>query len=166
MKITSGKKAILIGFFYAVLIFVIYIGFTYMINYLTGGKPFVTKGETFEFINGISFGLVKITGIVLSAIIPMLLLRYRSVDAFMLCIFIAIICYIILFVVMVFGILSSLPVELILDCPLNTFDAMIYGLVIFPIGSIIGMIGTGIINSFINRKKIVTSILTTNSKNR
>lgn len=151
MNITSYKKAIISGFLLGTCIFVAYTLFTCILYYLLDGKFFVGKGGTEPAINGISFNVVQIIAVVISAIIPILLIRYKNVNYYMLSIFIAIVLYIIYFIAY-FVCLSSMPLEMALKFPMNSFDALVYGVFTFPLGATIGLLANGGINFWLNRK--------------
>ena len=147
MRINSAKKAVFAGFLYAIMLFGLYIIFTYSIACLTEGAHFVTQGDNLMVVNGVSFVFVQIAGVILSALLPIFFLRYDSTENCSICIFIAAICYIIMFFLLLF-----LPWKVIKDSPLNSFDAVIYGIFIFPLGSVIGLLAAGIVNWFIRKK--------------
>ena len=156
MKINSGKKALLCGVIYGILTFIIYVAFTCFLYYFFDGENFVYKGETRETLNGISFISVEIIGGIISSLIPIFLMRYNSSDYYISSVFIGALLYAFLFVMVFFVGLSSMPLSLVQECPLNSFDALIYGVFVFPFGAIVGMLITPIINYIINRKHTKT----------
>ena len=149
MKIDSIKKSVIFGFIYAILTFAAYLLYTYIINLILGGESFVYKQETIDAINGLSFDTTQIIGAVLSALIPILLLKYTSSIYYIICIFIAAFIYIFLF----FGMLEILALfETFRQSPFNTFDSLFYGIFDFPIGATIGILINAVINSLVNKK--------------
>ncbi len=154
MKINSFKKAILCGLVYGLLTFLVYVLYTHIIHWILGGEYFVDKSETREVINGLSFLTTLMIGTILSALIPIFLLRYRSITHYIVCFFIAIVTYVGLFLGMYIAPgLNKFFFELIKTSPMNSFDALIYGAFYFPLGSIIGIVLNGGINFWMNRKR-------------
>lgn len=149
MKINSTKKSLLRGVAYGVLTFAVYIAFTCLLYYYLNGENFINKDKTVEMINGVSFIGVEIAGVVISSLIPIFLIRYKSVDYYITSVFVAILIYSFLFITY-FVLKSAMPLSLVQNSPLNSFDAIYYGIVIFPFGALIGLLITPIINFVIN----------------
>lgn len=152
MKVNSNKKAVVAGVILGTCVFFAYALFTCFLYYLLNGENFVYKGETRDIINGISFNVVKNVAVVISAVTPILLIRYKKIAHYGLSIFIAMILYIVYFVVY-FVCLSSMPIEMALKFPMNSFDALIYGIFNFPLGAIIGILLNCGINFLHNKKQ-------------
>ena len=150
MRITSKKKAIGVGFVYGTVVFLVYFLFCCAVLYLLDGEFFSGKGGIRDVVNGISRVAVETIGTIIAVCIPVFLMRYKSIDLYMISIFVAVLLYVVCFVGNII-ILGSIPVELALKSPLNSFDALWYGMVIFPLGSIIGMVVNTVINFLINR---------------
>ena len=152
MKIDSNKKAILAGALLGTCVFFAYVIFTCLLYYFMGGENFVYKGETRDIVNGISFNLVKIMSFVISAVIPILLIRYKKICYYELSVFIAVVLYALYFIAY-FVCLSSMPIEMALKFPMNSFDAIIFGIFNFPLGAIIGILLNIGVNFLINKKQ-------------
>lgn len=152
MEITSTKKAVGVGLIYGTVVFFVYFLFCCAVLYLLDGEFFSGKGGTRDVVNGISLVAVETAGIIISMSIPVFLLRYKSIDLYMISIFVAVLLYVICFMGNII-ILGSIPVELAKKNPLNSFDALLFGMVIFPLGSIIGMVVNTVVNFLINRKE-------------
>ena len=152
LKIDSNKKAVIAGVLLGTCVFFAYAIFTCLLYYLLGGENFVYKGETRDVVNGISFNIVQIMAVVISAVIPILLIRYKKMEHYELCVFIAIVLYALYFIVY-FICLSAMPVEMALGFPMNSFDALIFGIFNFPLGAIIGIMLNIGVNFLINKKQ-------------
>ena len=141
IKIDSAKKAILSGLIYGIVTSVIYVLYTSIINWILSGENFVYKDETREVINGLSFVTTQIIATILSALIPIILLRCKNTNYYMASVFVAVIMYIImLFVIWIAPGFSTFWFEVIKESPMNSFDALQYGIVNFPLGAIIGIL--------------------------
>ena len=153
IKINSAKKAILSGLIYGIVTFVIYVLYTSIINWILGGENFVYKQETREVINGLSFVATQIFATILSALIPIILLRYKNTNYYIASIFVAVIIYIIMLsVIFIAPGVSEFWFEVITESPMNSFDAIVYGVVNFPLGALIGLLVNLGVNSLINKK--------------
>lgn len=152
MKINTGKKAIICGLIYGILTFAIYVAFTCVVFYLTDGERFIHKDETRQALNGISFTAVKLIGGIIAFLIPILLIRYNVSDYYFFAVCIGILLYIFLFVATFFIIMPFIPAPIVGKIPLNSFDALLYGVIIFPFGSALGMMVTPAINDLLNKK--------------
>jgi len=151
LKIDSNKKAVISGVLLGTCVFCAYALFTCLLYYLLGGENFVYKGETRDVVNGISFNVVQIMAVVISAVIPILLIRYKKIYYYELSVFIGIALYALYFIAY-FVCLSSMPIEMALRFPMNSFDAIIFGIFNFPFGAIIGIIINVGVNFLRNRK--------------
>ena len=151
MKINTVKQSLLGGVIYGAVTFVIYCIFTCLLYYYLKGEFFISKGGTKEFINGIPFVGINIMGAVISSLIPVFLIRYTSIFRYIICIFVAALLYAFL-LVMLYVLVFSMPLTWALKHPMNSFDALYWGILIFPVGAFGGMIITIIINSIFNRK--------------
>lgn len=153
MRINSGRKAIIGGIVYGLVAFTMFVLFTAILHWRLGGEHFIYKMETREVVNGISFTLTQIIAVIISAMIPIFLLRCSSAGYFIISIFVAILLYIILFAgIFVTPGMSNYMLELIKKSPVNSFDALVYGGFNFPVGAVVGLIITAIINYIIYRK--------------
>ena len=146
MKINSKKKAVITGLVSGTCTFVAFALFTCFLYFLLDGEFFVSKGATRDSINGISFNVVKIAAVVVSSVIPMLLIQFKNISYYILCLVIATVLYIVYFVAYLFCVFS-LPIEWALNFPMNSFDALFYGGFYFPLGAIIGALFNLLINS-------------------
>jgi len=152
LKINSTKKAFLAGIVFGTLVFLVYVLFTCFICYLLNGENFVYKDKTRDVINGISFNAVMNIAVVISAAIPVLLIRYKNITHYIFSVFIAAVLYIVYFCGYLVC-LPLIPMELVVKFPLNSFDAFIYGIFNFPLGAVIGILLNCLINFLINRKQ-------------
>ena len=149
MKINSMKKAIIAGIVYGTCMFVAYVLFTCFMYYLLDGNTFVSKDGVEATVNGIPYAVVQIIAIIISAILPIYLMKCKSTDYYITGVSVAATLYTLCFVGCLVSI-SLLPYELIAECPLNSFDAVIaYGLLSFPFGAVLGVL----MNFFINKKR-------------
>lgn len=150
LKIDSSKKAIVAGVILGFCVFFAYALFTCLLHYLFNGEHFIDKGATKESINGISFSVVQSIAVVISAVIPILLIRYKKVDYYVLSIFIAVALYILFFVIYIVYV-GAMPIEKALKFPMNSFDALYYGIFNFPLGAVIGILVNAVVNFFVNK---------------
>ncbi len=131
--------------------FTVYITFVFLISYLTGGKTFIKYDIIVEKIGVISFNSVTIIGFVLSAVVPMITLRYQRIRYIFLYILSGIMLFVFLYC-LVWGVLFLIYhiFDDIFYCPLNTFDAIYYAMLTFR-GAGIGTLLALIINLIKNR---------------
>lgn len=154
MKINSIKKSVIVGLIYGIVVFALYVLYTSVIDLILGGENFIYKDETRDIINGLSFVTTQIIATILSALAPIILLRYKNISYYIASIFVAVIIYI----AMLLGIFiapgfSEICFEIIKKSPMNSFDAIVYGIFNFPLGSIIGIIINVGVNFLLNRKQ-------------
>lgn len=153
MKINSGKKAVVVGLVCGTCIFVAYVLFTCFMHYLLGGEHFVHKDETRTVINGVSFNAVRAVAVAISAVIPILLIRYKDIGNYGISIFVMAGVYV-FYLVGGFALMSSMPLEAVLSCPMNSLDAiLVYGISSFPLGAFMGILVNAGINFLINKRK-------------
>lgn len=148
MKINTWKKAIIGGLLYGIGVFAVFVIYVFAFSHLLGGEGFIYKDETREVVNGISFTIVRTIAIVISAIIPIILFRYNDVDLYIICTFIAALMYAGCILFMFF----CLRFEIVRTSPLNSFDALFFGVIYFPSGSMCGIFVNGAVNYFINKR--------------
>ena len=79
MKINSIKKTVLSGLIYGIVTFALYVLYTSVINLILGGENFIYKDQTRDIINGLSFVATQIIATILSALVPIILLRYKNI---------------------------------------------------------------------------------------
>ncbi len=152
MKTVSWKAALKNGVVTGVISFAAFAIFTCFLNY------FILDGITFyesanAAINGISFTTVNIIYVVLSAIVPVIFLRYEKIKFLLLNSGIAFV---------VFEVLALLLTVLIMYGIVNifglyvqyTFEILSYALVMVPVGSVLGTVIAIIINAILNEKKL------------
>jgi len=156
MKITTDKRAALMGLISAITTTLVCIIFTYVIYNLIGGRNFNGKDELTEVINGISFVTVQNVGIIISAIISAAILRYNHTKFLPIYLTISVITYIALFYAVGFGTGAIILHVAIIDnsflAPLNGFDYLQYALIPFPLGAAIGTIASICVNEIRNYK--------------
>ena len=152
MKINSIKKTVLSGLIYGIVTFALYVLYTSVINLILGGENFIYKDQTRDIINGLSFVATQIIATILSALVPIILLRYKNTTYYIASIFVSVIIYIALLsgVFLAPG-FSEICFEII--TAMNSFDAIVYGIFNFPLGSIIGIIINVGVNFLLNRKQ-------------
>ncbi|MBE7042105.1 MAG: hypothetical protein E7399_01230 [Ruminococcaceae bacterium] len=154
MKVNSWKKALLFGFLRGALLILTWIGFTFVINCLTGGEYFVDKLYTKDEINGISFEVVLNMAIVVSALVSSLSLWYTSQKYLAVSIPVCFVSFIGLFYLL--GIIPGSLGEMLQKAyvALGTlhFDAIFYA-IRFLLGIVIGTVISIIINDWINKKR-------------
>lgn len=152
MKINSWKQALKSGILSGIILFVIYVAFVFLVSYLIGGESFIKYDIIVENIGIISFDMVTIFGFVLFAIVPMIVLRYQKIKYVFLYILSGDMLFILLYSIM-WGILLLVYYisNDIFYCPINTFDAIYYAILLFR-GSGIGVLLALIINLIKNKK--------------
>lgn len=155
MRIDSWKKSVNYGLLYAVITFGVFTVFTCFVHYiLLQGEEFIGKDETVYYIRGISFYTVNAVGVVLSMMVPILFLRYKSIKYLPLNLLVSSIFYCLLYIVFLcFGEIISFG----LLYPLENFDTIIYAIIAFPIGSFIGSIIAIVINA-VNKKLMINTV--------
>ena len=157
IKINSTKKIILAGLIYGIVVFVVYILYTSTINWVLGGENFIYKDGTRAVINGLSFVTTQIGATVLSALIPIILLRYQNTDYYEASALIATVIYIaMLWGMFIAPAVSEFWFEVISNSAMNSFDAIVYGVVNFPLGALIGLLVNLGVNSLVNKKSFDT----------
>ena len=141
LHIYSDKSACISALVQAFLSVLLCILFTYIVLRLTGFEEFIGKDGKEEIINGIRYDVVLCIGAVVSAFVPILLLRYNEIKYLFLFLLSSVMFYvIILFLVVLFLIGGS-------------FDFINYATTSFPVGAGMGTVIAIIINTIENRKE-------------
>ncbi len=154
MKINSFRKSVLSGLIYGMLTFAVYVLYTSILNGILAGENFIYKDETRDIVNGLSFVTTQIIATILSALIPILLLRYKTISYYIASVFIAVSIYIIMLLGMFIAPgFSNFFFEIIKGSPMNSFDAIVYGIFNFPLGATIGILINVGINFILNKKQ-------------
>lgn len=141
IKVDSWKNANKSAIIQAILSVLFCIIYTYVIMIFTGGENFVGKQPTQEIVNGIRHDVVLVICGILSALIPILLLKCEKAKFLILYLPMSIIYY---FVVML------LCVLFVID---SNFDLITYALTSVPIGSFTGTLISILINLFRRNNK-------------
>ena len=153
IKINSIKKSILTGLLYGIVTFAVYVLYTHIINWMLGGEYFIYKDETRAIVNGISLVSTQIIATILSALIPIVLLRYKNASYYTASVFIAGVVYIVLLAaIFIAPGISRFWYEIIAESPMNSFDALFYGIFYIPLGAVIGVLINSGINFLANKK--------------
>ncbi len=152
MKIDSGKKAVIGGIIYAAVTFFTFLLFTIVLYYLLDREFFVYYDESREIVNGIHFLLVKVIAMILSAIIPVVMLKCNKFDYYGIVLCVAPVIYGIMFIaVSRFSIfmLAEANVDLTI---INSFDSLIFGLWCFPFGAVVGISVKAMVHMFMKKE--------------
>ena len=161
MRIKNWRNAVLSGIISAAATILACIIFTYVLDILLRGKNFAGKEFT-SVINGISFIAVQITGGIISALIPLLILRYSSSKFLFAYLPVSVSIYLALCLAIQFGLSQWILYELhantkgsiFYNSPLNSFDYLCYCVFTFPIGATVGTMLSIVINEIRNRKSL------------
>ena len=136
------KKTLLNGLLFGSLSSILCVVFICVVDLVLDGQHYITQDPTISVIDGIPFWSINLIGIVVSIIITFLVLKnksYKYIENIGMSFAIGAVIYAI-FVVLHFIIMSAIPSDIVLEYPLNSFDAIYYEIVIFPIGMLIGAI--------------------------
>ena len=151
MKISSWKKSTTVALLNALITFAVLTVFVCFIYYVfLNGEEFIGKDKTVYIINGISFYSLILIGVILSAFVPIIFLKFEAAKYLITYCICSSIIYVILYIfflscgeIISFGFLY----------PLENFDTMIYAVFSFPLGSAIGTV-ISIAIHFIKKKCI------------
>ena len=141
LNIHSYKTACISALVQSFLSVLLCILFTYIVLRLTGFEEFIGKDGKEKIINGIRYDVVLCIGAVVSAFVPILLLRYNEIK------------YLFLFLlssVMFYVIILFLVVSFLIG---GSFDFINYATSSFPIGAGFGTVIAIIINATRKRKE-------------
>ena len=127
-------KNLIYGVAYGLTVFMTYILFTLIIYLLTGGEHFISKSETVDILNGTSRIAVNISALITAVVPASIFTTIYKKDNFIPTVFFAVLSYIILMII------SATVWEMQAFNFLNSFDSLYYGLFIFPLGSLIGIV--------------------------
>lgn len=141
-RIISWKKALISALIQALLAVIICILYSNIIAALTGGQEFIGKASEYKEINGIQHDVVLVLCGILSATIPVLLLRYKQVKYLVLYIFSTFLFYIVFF---------AFVISCIDDVVYNIFDYIYNAITAVPIGLLIGIAIAVIFNKIKNK---------------
>ncbi|MBQ1947240.1 MAG: hypothetical protein II359_01340, partial [Clostridia bacterium] len=136
---------------------IIHIIFSCVVCALSEGEGFITYWKTHEVINGISFNTVKIVGICLASLVPILLCSGKDFKGYLKYIissslvFVAVCVFEWLSVFIVFYISETANVDIIF--PLNTYDSLFFAFIYFPMGAFLGTLISIIANAVLNISK-------------
>ena len=138
MKIVSWKNSITVGLLNALITFTMLTVFVCFTHYvLLNGEEFIGKDKTVYIINGISFYSLIVIGVILSAFVPIIFLKFKSAKYLITYCICSSIIYVILYIIFVlFGEIISLGFLY----PMENFDTIIYAAFIFPLGSAMGTV--------------------------
>ena len=138
-------KFLICGTAYGLTVFITYILFTLIIYLLTGGKHFILKSETVDMLNGISRTAVNISALITAVVPASIFTTIYKKDNFIPTVFFAVLSYIILMII------STTLWQMQAFNFLNSFDSLYYGLFIFPLGSLIGIVINCAVRSVIKK---------------
>ena len=138
MKIVSWKNSITVGLLNALITFTMLTVFVCFTHYvLLNGEEFIGKDKTVYIINGISFYSLSVIGVILSAFVPIIFLKFKSAKYLITYCICSSIIYVILYIIFVlFGEIISFGFLY----PMENFDTIIYAAFIFPLGSAMGTV--------------------------
>ena len=139
---------------------IIHIIFSCVVCALSEGEGFITYWETHEVINGISFNTIKIVGVCLASLVPILLCRGKDFKGYLKYIissslvFVAVCVFEWISIFIVFYISQIANVDIIF--PLNTYDSLFFAFMYFPIGGFLGTLISIIANAILSilKKKV------------
>ena len=137
LEIVSWKKALISALLQALLAVIICIIYSNIIAFLTGGQEFVGKVDQHKEINGIRQDVVLVICGVLSATIPILLLRYKRIK------------HLLLYVLATFLFYVSFVAFVVLcidDVVYNIFDYILNAITAVPIGLLVGIAVVAVFN--------------------
>ncbi|MCI5893453.1 MAG: hypothetical protein MRZ66_08675 [Clostridiales bacterium] len=151
MKISSWKKSTTVALLNALITFAVLTVFVCFIYYVfLNGEEFIGKDKTVYIINGISFYSLILIGVILSAFVPIIFLKFEAAKYLITYCICSSIIYVILYIFFLsFGEIISFGFLY----PLENFDTMIYAVFSFPLGSAIGTV-ISIAIHFIKKKCI------------
>lgn len=151
IRINSWKQSVKSGLLNGIITSVLLTIFVCFVHYvLLGQEEFIGKAETLDHIGIFSFKVIQIVGALLSACVPIFLLRYSKFKFLYLYAFLSSALYVLLYIFLLFfGEIISFGFLY----PMENFDTIVYACVSFPIGSVIGTIISIIINSMNNKKQ-------------
>ena len=151
MKMISWKKSITVGLLNALITFAMLTVFVCFIYYVfLNGEEFIGKDKTVYVINGISFYSLIVIGIILSAFVPIIFLKFESAKYLITYCICSSMMYAILYIIFLsFGEMISFGFLY----PLENFDTIVYAVFSFPLGSAIGTV-ISIAIHFIKKKRI------------
>ena len=123
------------------------IAFAYIMSALTGGIPVTTTNMTpdIQTVDSFFVPIILIIGGVISALISFFILRYSFTKFLISYLPISITIYAALFFVV-----QSIDIN---KTPLNSWDYLLYYIILFPVGAAVGTITSIIINQVRNHRK-------------
>ena len=147
MKISNWWRALLMGVISAFATTLVCIVFTYVVHTLTNGVPVfpVSLYPDMQTVDSFYIPVVLIIGSVLSALVSLSLLRYTSVKFLFVYTPISIVLY-----VSSYFVIQSID---IINTPLNSWDYLLYYIMLFPLGAVVGTIISIITNQVRNYRK-------------
>ena len=142
IEIVSWKKALISALLQALIAVIMCIIYSNIIAFLTGGQEFIGKADQYKEINGIRQDVVLVICGVLSAAIPILLLRYKRIKHLLLYALATFLFYVtfIAFVVICID-----------DVIYNIFDYILNALTAVPIGLLVGIAIVVVFNKIKNK---------------
>ena len=141
LRISSYKTASISALVQAFLSVLLCILFTYVVLRLTGFEEFIGKDGKEEIINGIRYDAVLCIGAVVSAFVPILLLRYNSIKYLFSFLLLSILFYVIILLLVVIFLIGG------------SFDFINYATSSFPVGAGVGTVVAITINTIKNKKE-------------
>lgn len=148
MRIDLYRKSVICGFIYGAISIVIMTIFIAVVLYLTDGEDFFYKEGVTQQIGNISLRDVDTVGYILAALVPVLLLRYSSVRYLPFHI-----CSSVLSYFLTYFVIDSILYYFFSCNLLGGLDVLHYGGWVFPVGAMLGLIISVIINTFMNLKR-------------
>ena len=115
---------------------------------ITDGEFFIYHDKTHEIINGFSFTAFKYIGVLLATLVPIILCRFKKTKEFLKYILLSCLCYCAVYIFE--WIITLFCFNILIDFPLNRFDALFLALEYFPKGSLLGTFIAIIINLVLN----------------
>lgn len=141
LRISSYKTASISALTQSFMSVLLCVLFTYIVLRLTGFEEFIGKDGKEEIINGIQYDAVLCIGAVVSAFVPILLLRYSAIKYLFSFLVLSILFYVIILLLVVIFLIGG------------SFDFINYATSSFPIGAGIGTVVAITINAIKNKKE-------------
>lgn len=141
LHISSYKTACISAFAQSFLSVALCVLFTYIVLRLTGFEEFIGKDGKKEIINGIRYEAVLCIGSVISALVPVCVLRYNDIKYMFFCVGLSVLFYFVILLLVVIFLIGG------------SFDFINYATSSFPVGAAVGTFVAIIINTFKNRKE-------------
>lgn len=137
MKLNSWKKSILIGILCGAISYALYMLLLFGVSYLNHWQSYWNYTTLENAGKVLSWNMVVIIGVILSSLVPIICLRFEKIRF----VFGYILCSLLAFL-WLYGMTNTVAVTFWqgVSTPLSSWDSLMYLLVVFPVGSVIGTI--------------------------